>query len=257
MALATYHRFFSAVTEPGDSWTRVLDPRVPALSFLGVRFVFEDPPPPLPADPGVAGFIQAAARRRRDDFFRSGLLLAYEGPDAVLWERGDALPRAFFPRAWRVESADRALPVAAKIADFASLAVVDRGPGSTPPPTMPEIGVERPNPPAQVLALDVGHRRIDLDVDASADSILATSQPAIPGWRLTIDDVAARERIRTVNTAFLGVAVPPGRHHLALHFAPSSWRLGLVLGSAGALLCALLLLSIAGAARRVEPSSIR
>jgi hypothetical protein len=204
--------------------------------------VFEHPRQPLPADPGVAGFIQAVTRRRRDEFLRSGLLLAYEGPDAVLWERGDALPRAFFPRAWRIESVDRALPVAAKITDFASLAVVDRGPGSTPPPAMPEIGAERPNPPAQVLALDVGRRTIDLDVDASAESILATSQPAIPGWRLTIDGVTARDRVRTVNTAFLGVAVPPGRHRVVLRYVPTSWRLGLVLGAAGAITCALLLL---------------
>ena len=137
------------------------------------------------------GSSKPQTRRRREDFSRSGLLIAYEGPDAVLWERGDALPRAFFPRAWRIESADRALPSRRRSTTSR------RSPSSTAgrarrsrhrAAESAEIGVDRPNPPAEVLALEVGRGTIDVEVDASADSILATSQPAIPGWRLTIDD---------------------------------------------------------------------
>ncbi|HEX2463828.1 MAG TPA: YfhO family protein [Thermoanaerobaculia bacterium] len=244
MTLAPYHRFLNAVIEPGAGWSRVLDPRAPALSFLGVRFVFEHPPQPLPADPGVAGAVQAGRHLQHQALFRAGLLIAYKGPDAVVWERA-ALARAFFPRAWRLESPDRALSVTAKIDDFASIAVVDRGPVSATAASAAtataELSIDRPNPRAEVLALEVRPGSIDVDVETSGDALLATSQPAIPGWRVEIDDRGARDRLRTVNTAFLGVAVPPGRHRVALRFAPSSWRLGLVLAAFGAITCALLL----------------
>jgi hypothetical protein len=241
MTLAVYQRFFDAVFRPGAGWGRVLDHRSPALSMLGVRFLFEDPPPLLPEDPGVAGAVRAERQRRRGLVYRAGLLLAYEGADGVLWERPDALPRAFFPRAWRVAAGDPALALTAAIEDFAALAVVDRAPDdaaridAAAPVDARGPGAERSNAAARVLALEVGRGLIDVEVDASAPALLATSQPAIPGWRLTIDGDHAAARLRTVNTAFLGAAVPPGRHHLVFRYAPRSWRLGIALAATGAI----------------------
>jgi hypothetical protein len=238
MTLAAYHRFFDAVFEPGAGWGRVLDHRAPALSMLGARFLFEDPPPLLPADPGVAGAVRNARQQRRNLVYRAGLLLAYEGPDGVLWEQPNALPRAFLPRAWRVAPADRALSSMAAIVDFAALAIVDRAPdsgGGTVPTD------ERSNADARVLALEVGRGVIDVSMDASTTALLATSQPAIPGWRLTLDGDSTPDRLRLVNTAFLGVAVPPGHHRVVLRYAPTSWRLGLSLGVAGLVLASALL----------------
>jgi hypothetical protein len=247
MTLATYHRFFDAVFEPGRGWSRVLDHRAPALSMLGVRFLFEQPPPLLPDDAGVAGAVRVERQRRRNLIYRSGWLLAYEGPDGVLWERPEALPRAFFPLAWRVAPADRALALTAAIDDFAVLAIVDHAPDSAAPvvgatPTNASAPTnDRPNPEARVLALEVGRGIIATEVDAHATALLATSQPSIPGWRLTIDGTAAPARLRLVNTAFLGVAVPAGRHRVELRYAPTSWRLGLVLGATGVAIGAVLL----------------
>jgi hypothetical protein len=242
MTLASYHRFLDAVIEPGASWSRVLDPRAPALSFLGVRFVFADPPPPLPPDALVAGWIEAELQTRRASYTRAGMLIAYEGPDAVVWERGGALPRAFFPRAWRIEPRGRALAATAEIADFAALAVVDRGPGSAAARDPADLTVDHSNASANVRALDVSPRVIVADVETDAEALLATSQPAIPGWRLSIDGTATPDRRRLVNTAFLGVAVPEGRHRVELRYAPTSWRLGLSLGAAGVAILALVLL---------------
>jgi hypothetical protein len=237
MAFSAYERFISAVGAPSrDTWSRVLLPYLPALTFLGARFVIEDPPPPVPADRGEAANFLGGLNQRRQDFRDRGLALAYEDADAVIWERRDALPRVFFPRTSLVAAGRDALDQAASIDDYEVTAIVDR-------PISPDapIASSATGNGARVLSLDVAPGVISAEVDSDFPRLLATSQPAIPGWRLAIDGERAPDRMRIVNTAFLGVAVPPGRHHIELTYAPLSWRLGLALASAGALATAFLL----------------
>jgi uncharacterized membrane protein YfhO len=131
-----------------------------------------------------------------------------------------------------VEPEGRVVEATARIDDFAALAIVDRAPAAA-----------APNPPARVLALDVDRRRIDVDVESSGAAILATSQPAIPGWRLELDGAHSAKRMRRINGAFLGADVPAGRHRVSFRFAPVSWSVGMLLAAAGATLSVALLVA--------------
>ncbi len=66
-------------------------------------------------------------------------------------------------------------------------------------------------------------------------------QLAYPGWHATVDGEAAE--LHTVNAAFRGVGVPPGRHTVRLMYPPLE-------GRAGAGLSVLSLLVLAGVVLR-------
>lgn len=71
--------------------------------------------------------------------------------------------------------------------------------------------------------------RIELSVDASADSVLRLSDTYYPGWVAEMD---GREvPIREINIAFRAVDVPAGQHVVTFAFRPACAREGL-LGSA-------------------------
>jgi hypothetical protein len=207
MTFAPYETFAHTLGRKGRfGWQRVLDPERPALAFMGVRFLFDHPS--MGERPGV------------ERVFRSH--------DAVVYELPRPLPRLFFPARYRVfDDTEAALAAAAEIDDFRQLATA-AGDGLLPPG-------ENANPEAQVRQLTVSrHGRIDATVATPDPALAVTSQPAIPGWHLTVDGEAARPL--RVNGAFLGVWVPPGEHHLVLRYAPRSWSLGLGLAGVGLLL---------------------
>ena len=85
-------------------------------------------------------------------------------------------------------------------------------------------------------------REIGPDLALTADVrkrvLVATSVPDWPGWRA---ESAGRELpLTTVNHAFVGFWLPPGRHEVRLHYLPRSFCAGAAL--AGAALVATLLL---------------
>jgi uncharacterized membrane protein YfhO len=69
--------------------------------------------------------------------------------------------------------------------------------------------------------------RLELQVDAKADSVLVVSDTNYPGWEAELDGVATP--ILRANLAFRGVAVPAGSHRVVMKFRPPSARNGLVL----------------------------
>jgi uncharacterized membrane protein YfhO len=76
--------------------------------------------------------------------------------------------------------------------------------------------------------------------------LVATSVPDWPGWRA---ESAGREvALTTVNHAFVGFWLPPGRHEVRLHYLPQSFRAGAALALV-ALVAGLLLFVLRG--RRV------
>jgi len=172
---------------------------------------------------------------------RPGVEVAYAGRDALVYEIPGALPRLFVPRTLTIEpETEEAVAAARLIEDFAEFAVVDRAPASA---AQGDVAAGHlANGPAVVTSLDVERGRIQATVEATAPAVVATSQPAIPGWRLALDPrPAGPERLLRVNGAFLGIEVPAGRHEIALRYQPASWRQGLALGALGLAAAALLL----------------
>ena len=93
------------------------------------------------------------------------------------------------------------------------------------------------NGEGRVVDLAVEPGRVGVVVEAEGPALLATSQPAIPGWHLLVDGEPYAGV--QVNGAFHGVVLPgEGRHRVELVYAPASWRLGLVLFALGAAILA-------------------
>jgi hypothetical protein len=209
MALRRYVDFVSALGSTEDAIVpRLSETTHPALRFLGVRFVFAEP----------------------DAIPSAGWTAVYRGPDAIVFENARALPRLFVPR--RVErsgSEAEAVRRALVIADPAEC-VVEVVSG------VREGAEAVPNGEAEVVSLAVSRGKVEARVTGREPFLVATSQPAIPGWRVTVDGVV-RPRV-LVNGAFLGVRIAAGEHVVRLDYAPAAIPAGLVLGGAGALLAA-------------------
>lgn len=212
MTFAPYQHFAERLGhKPHAGWQRVLEPAGPAMDYLGVRYLFDHPT--------RAG--------------RPGGALFYAGPDAVVYENPGALPRLFAPRRFRTFGEEAgALAAALAIGDFADEASA-HGEG------LPPVG-EHENGAVEVTQLAVRRSgRVTAEVTAKTPALLVTSQPAIPGWRLSIDGEPAEPA--RVNGAFLGAWVEAGQHRVDFRYAPASWRWG----------CALALLGLLAAARLV------
>ncbi len=240
MTLAALARFHSALGEvPRTGWVRLLDPARPGLALLGVRFVFDHP----------------------SMTHRPGVEVSYLGADAIVYENPRALPRLFVPAEIEVHGdAESALAAVVALDDFAARAVA-AGRVLDLEIAAGGAAVRRPNGRAEVLDLEVGRGRVRAVVEAAEPALVASGQPAIPGWRLAVGGRDVEPVI--VDGAFLGLEVPAGRHAVELVYAPSSWRLGLWSAGAGAVLAAALLLGAMrgrrprGAARRRERSRLR
>jgi hypothetical protein len=217
MTFAPYAEFVSLTGDSiGSGWIRIRDPSRPALAFLGARFLFEHP---------SAGH-------------REGVEVAFRGHGGMVYENLRALPRAYLPREIEAHASQpEALDAAKRIDDFARRVTVS-GLDVGPLPPGGE-GKRLPNGAARVEELTVRGRRLAARVSVETPSLLATSQPAIPGWRLAVDGEEATA-VR-VNGAFLGVVLGPGEHAVEMLYAPRGWPVGLALLAAGVLLAAWLL----------------
>ena len=80
-----------------------------------------------------------------------------------------------------------------------------------------------------------------LDVAVAGDTVLVLAENKAPGWTATIDGGPELET-RYVNLAWHGLPLPPGRHTVLFTYDPPSYRWGLRLSVAGALLWLLMLL---------------
>ncbi len=187
----------------------------PALDFLNVRYVLTGPGRVL----------------------REPLRLVYAGPDGRLYENERSLPRFFSPVTYRGGSIAEVVDAAPRVADFRDLAFLESAAGSE----------ARRNAIATVEGIeDDGFGGFRLDVRADGGSLVVSSLPRAPGWRLRIDRRPAA--IETVNGAFVGFFVPPGSSRVTLRYRPWTFDAGLagaVLGLAG-----ILAVTLAGRRRR-------
>ena len=188
------------------SWfNRVDDATRPFLSFLSVRYAVAAPGAAAPA-----GWRTVATTRGGN-----------------LFENPKPLPKVFVPSSLeRPGSPESERDALSRIEDFAAVGVVaEPGPSHIA------------NGSATVAVLsDVG-QSLDLSVDARADTLVATSIPDWPGWKVSVGG----RRVPTLayNRAFVAFRVPAGRHDVRLSYRPDGFVWGLSLSAATLLAVAL------------------
>lgn len=188
------------------AWQVVEDPSSPGLRFLGVRFFVDAPDAPA----------------------RPPLTEVYRGSDATVFESRAALPRVFVPRrVLAVPGAPEAAEATKRLADPTEMAVLTTG-------ALPD-GSVLDNGDADLLDLEVGRGRIDFRASVRSRVLVATSQPAIPGWRLEVNGRSTNPE--RVNTAFLAVLLEPGEHSVRIRYAPWTFPAGLGLFALGIVFC--------------------
>ena len=181
------------------SFNRVGDLSRPFLGFLNARYAIG-----APGDAAPPGWREQA-----------------RGPEMTIFENPRALPRAFVPTRLRREAdAARRLEAMARETDFAETAWIS---GAGAP-------VEE-NGRAALRLRAVGSDLV-ISAEASHRAFVATSLPDWPGW---VAEAGNRELpLATVNHAFVGFWLDPGRHTVRLSYRPGSWSLGVAAGGLGA-----------------------
>ncbi|MFZ2490457.1 MAG: hypothetical protein WA208_03140, partial [Thermoanaerobaculia bacterium] len=195
VSFRAYVRFLEAFGYDSRSYPGLfaVEPPRQLLDFLGVRHVF--------AVPGLR---------------RSVLPPVYRDDHAVILRNPSALPRYFVPEEVR-SAAD---PIDAfRRAGSARVAFVSSG-GATPAR-------------ADITVTDYGRNGTKLRVRAAAASFVASSDVALPGYRLFR---GGREwPLTVVNGAFIGWSVPPGVSDFELRYVPEGLGLAIVLAGLAAL----------------------
>ena len=138
------------------------------------------------------------------------------GPDAFVYERPNAMPRAWVATAWEVlDDAATLNRIHAPDFDPHTTALVTTDPACT---------VTSTESPAQVTFETDRVNRIAVQVQ-SGGGLLIFSEVDYPGWEVTVDGVpAAAQRADYLLRA---VCVPPGEHTVVWNYNPPWFRVGL------------------------------
>jgi len=168
----------------------------------------------------------------RPDRFRR----VFEDGPVQVFENLSVLPRAFLVPASgaRVFEGEAAELAAVQAPEFDPVRTVIL-PTPPPPPGAAERGI-----PAAAGVTGYAQRINDVSLHARAvvPSILVVSQMHYPGWKAIVD--GAEAPLLRADYAFVGVALAPGAHDVRLVYRPASFRIGLLLSSAGLLIALVL-----------------
>jgi hypothetical protein len=208
MSLLPLVETFSLWCLPQPVWhNRIDDISRPFLSFLNVRYVLVPPQTAVPA---------------------RWTVLAYS-PGGDLLENPDVLPRAFVPQSVEsIKDPGRQLEALSRITDFAQQGVLETSDGEADAP-------RTLNGEASASIVSYVPQSMTIRVVARESTVVATSVPRWPGWRLSLD--GRPWPTLNYNRAFVGFRVPRGRHTAVLKYWPESFQEGLWI-SAGTLILA-------------------
>src|SRR5579864_8911010 len=187
----------------------------PFLDFLNVRAVI------LAAAAAVPGKLE----------------LVSAGESLRVFRNPSALPRFFLPVGAELRGRDDALAGVEELRDARRVVLLREEVAGWQAP-------ERPWEPAAVRILRARRGAVSLQLPAEGEKLLATSLPFPAGWTAAAEGRALRRVV--VNTAYLGVVVPPGVTRVDLAFVPPGFRPGAALS----VLAALAVASLAALRRR-------
>ncbi len=93
----------------------------------------------------------------------------------------------------------------------------------------------------RVVSVDHRGREIEVVTETTGDTVLVLAENKAPGWTATIDGGPELET-RYANLSWHGLPLPAGRHTVLFRYDPPSYRWGLRLSVAGAILWLFMLL---------------
>ena len=149
-----------------------------------------------------------------------GYLLAFDGDPRVDIHRTGAFPRAFI--VYRSQA----------VADHESAWAAIQAPGFDPANTVVVEGgkeVEGEASEGSVVITSYYLNEIGLEAEAKSEGYLVLSEVYYPGWKAYVD--GTEEPLLRANYAFRAVWLEPGPHEVRLVFAPTSWKVGLLVGA--------------------------
>ena len=185
------------------SFNRVDDLGRPFLSFLNARYALAEPETAVP----------------------DGWLLAARKREGSVFENPRALPRAFVSRRVRAEpDPRRRLGEMAAARDFAEVSWISQSPHPDALPVREGV-----NGRAGLTVREIGTDLV-IEADVREEALVSTSLPDWPGWRAK--DGGRELALATVNHAFVGFRLAPGRHVVRLYYLPSSFLIGSLLSAA-------------------------
>lgn len=207
------------------SHNRVDDVGAPFLSFLNARYAVGEPGAPAPP----------------------GWTVIARGREATLFENPRALPRAFVPRRVKYQpDPKRRLAEMAEASNFEEEAWLNE------PPLTPSLSPQAGRGNTHLTVREIGTDLI-IEADVRERALVATSIPDWPGWRA---EASGRNlELVTVNHAFIGFWLPPGRHSVRLRYLPQTFVVGGVL--AGLSFAAAVLVPLFRRRRASHPAALR
>jgi len=183
-------------------------------------------------------YYAAAGPRESAELARVADAVATRVGDATLFERKNALPRAYAVRRIEVEpDAARALervlspefrPHEAAVVD----AIDPAGPAARLAAPKPERSPERkPFAADRVSIASYAPEGVVLDAECAERCMVVLTDLFYPGWRATVD--AAEVPVHRVNTLYRGVVLAPGPHRIRFRFSsrPLQHGVGLAVAS--------------------------
>jgi hypothetical protein len=189
-------RYFPTPFHPG--WTR--------LDLLGVRWVVVAPGSPWAGD--------------RSGRFR----LAYDGPDARVFENLRSRPRAFLVQQWTVAGDAETMLAKLDAAGFdpAAEVVLDREPELR---SLPGAAAG----PVAVRIEQYAEEEVRLAIETPRNAILVLTDLYWPGWRVEVDDV--ERPLNRADLLFRAVALEAGAHRVRFRYEPASNWLGALIAT--------------------------
>jgi hypothetical protein len=201
---------YPVVDRYDELWKRAVAPKLPFI-----------PPTTLasatPLSLKVLGMLGVRSLVGQPGDKRLPLPVAYDGPDARIYDNPRALPRAWVVPVAR-PAADQLAAVTAPAFDPRREAVTEDGPA-----------VSGTGGTATITGSD--DERVTLRTNGSG--MLVLSDTWYPGWHATVDGRDAK--IERVDQMLRGVRLGPGAHTVEMSYRPTSFRIGWIVSLVTAL----------------------
>jgi hypothetical protein len=150
------------------------------------------------------------------------LIERYRGPDGVILENTEVLPRYFLVSRFSIEpNFDHAVWRSRDIRDFRVDALVDHIPDRVARTASQLLQPGLPTPGGDVRVLHYGHNETTLEIESAGWNLLVSSDVHWPGWRAYWN--GERQPPVIVNGAFLGCFIPPGEGRLTFRYVPTEF----------------------------------